>query len=124
MSGPDLNQRPGYVRVSRGRIKPMFWEFLENWRDAGGKLKYVEKAEEMLSSKTGRTLQVSLKEIESYNSLLADTIKKEYSNVYAHLCSAVKFFLQSQVKYSIEDKDYFVSIMEGMVYQKVTNPAS
>ena len=94
-------------------------DFLEEWRDEGegDSIKYLEPAKELVKPERN-TLQVSMKDIETHNSQLAETIAKEYYRVYPYLCKAVKNFVKDHVDDKAE-KDYYLSLTDVDTSNKV-----
>ena len=74
------------------RCRKSFQYFLEEWRDEGDHPKYLEPARELLKPERD-TLQVSLTDIETYNSNLVEAIIKNFYRLHPHLCVAVKNFV-------------------------------
>ena len=59
-----------------------------------------------------------MKDIETHNSQLAETIAKEYYRVYPYLCKAVKNFVKDHVDDKAE-KDYYLSLTDVDTSNKV-----
>ena len=58
------------------RCQKLFQDFLDEWTE-GDELKYLEEAKK-LAQPERNTLQVSLKDVERFNSQLSQTIVEEY----------------------------------------------
>jgi len=112
----NANQVPDEVAE---RCQKRFQDFLEEWRDEGegDSIKYLEPAKELVKPERN-TLQVSMKDIETHNSQLAETIAKEYYRVYPYLCKAVKNFVKDHVDDKAE-KDYYLSLTDVDTSNKV-----
>ena len=86
------------------RCRKSFQYFLEEWRDEGDHPKYLEPARELLKPERD-TLQVSMTDIETYNSNLVEAIVKNFYRLTPHLCVAVKNF--------VVDHDHMDDIFSG-----------
>ena len=80
--------------------------------------KYLEPAKELVKPERN-TLDVSMRDIERHNNMLAETNTKEYYRVYPHLCAVVKKFGKDQVDQAVADKDFYLSLTEMDVSHKV-----
>ncbi len=90
------------------RVQKLFQDFLEEWqdpssatagggRDAGEAVKYLKPARE-LQKPERNTLTVSMKDVEQYNSNMANLIMDDYYRLYPFLCTALRNFVQVRMK--------------------------
>ncbi len=91
------------------RVQKLFQDFLEEWQDpslaaaaaaaAGGRadandaLKYLKPARDLIKPERN-TLTVSMKDVEQYNSNLANQIMEQYYRLYPYVCTALRNFVQ------------------------------
>jgi len=109
----------GHVRDEVAeRCQKRFQDFLEEWRDEGDEPKYLGPAKDLVNPERN-TLQVSMRDIERHNSMLAETITKEYFRVYPHLCAAVKNFVKDHVDAAVAEKDFYLSLTDLEIGHKV-----
>ncbi|KAF0299152.1 Zygotic DNA replication licensing factor mcm6-A [Amphibalanus amphitrite] len=92
------------------RCQKLFQDFLEEWKDHSGEIKYLEAAKELVKPERN-TLQVSFEDIQRFNQSLATTIQEEFYRVHPFLCRAVRIFAKDRGGVSVE-KEYYVSLVE------------
>jgi len=102
------------------KAQKRFQDFLEDWKLEGtDDLKYKIEAQD-LTFPERNTLQVSLKDVERYNSNLHDLIIQEYYRLYPFLCKALVNFVKDQVLDGTDlDKQLYVSFIDHEVTTKV-----
>jgi len=102
------------------RAQKRFQDFLEDWKLEGtDDLKYKIEGQD-LAFPERNTLQVSLKDVERYNSNLHDLILQEYYRLYPFLCKALVNFVKDQVLDGTDlDKQLYVSFIDHEVNTKV-----
>merc|ERR1719400_638203 len=110
----------GHVRDEVAeRTQKRFQDFLEEWRDEGDDgPKYLKGAKDLIAPERN-TLQVSMLDVERYNTSLHHTIVDEYYRVYPYLCAAVKNFVKDHVDAEVETKDFYLSLTEVNASSKV-----
>jgi len=110
----------GHVRDEVAeRTQKRFQDFLEEWRDEGDDgPKYLKGARDLVAPERN-TLQVSMLDVERYNTSLHTTILDEYYRVYPYLCAAVKNFVKDHVEAEVEMKDFYLSLVEVNTSSKV-----
>jgi len=101
------------------RTQKRFQDFLEEWKDEGDDgPKYLQGAKDLIQPEKN-TLQVSMMDVERYNTHLHTTIVDEYYRVYPYLCAAVKNFVKDHVDSGVENKDFYLSLTEVQISSKV-----
>jgi len=102
------------------RAQKRFQDFLEEWKLEGtNEIKYQIEAKELVYHERN-TLQVSLKDVEMFNSNLHDLILQEYYRLYPYLCKALVNFAKDQVLDGSDlDKQLYVSFIDHDVTTKV-----
>jgi DNA replication licensing factor MCM6 len=110
----------GHVRDEVAeRTQKRFQDFLEEWKDEGDDgPKYLQAAKDLVLPERN-TLQVSMLDVERYNTSLHTTILDEYYRVYPFLCAAVKNFVKDQVEAEVDNKDFYLSLIEVNTSSKV-----
>jgi len=110
----------GHVRDEVAeRTQKRFQDFLEEWKDEGDDgPKYLQAAKDLVLPERN-TLQVSMLDVERYNTNLHTTILDEYYRVYPFLCAAVKNFVKDQVEAEVDNKDFYLSLIEVNTNSKV-----
>lgn len=110
----------GHVRDEVAeRTQKRFQDFLEEWKDEGDDgPKYLQPAKDLVVPERN-TLQVSMLDVERYNTNLHTTILDEYYRVYPYLCAAVKNFVKDQVEAEVDNKDFYLSLIEVNTSSKV-----
>lgn len=110
----------GHVRDEVAeRTQKRFQDFLEEWKDEGDDgPKYLQPAKDLVLPEKN-TLQVSMLDVERYNTNLHTTILDEYYRVYPFLCAAVKNFVKDQVEAEVDNKDFYLSLIEVNTNSKV-----
>lgn len=103
------------------RCQKLFQDFLEEWQD-GDELKYLKHARELVKPERS-TLSVSMKDVERFNSNLAQTIHEEYYRVYPYICAALKNYVNDRADIAI-DKEYYVAFTEVDAQLKVRDLTS
>ena len=94
------------------RCQKLFLDFLEDWRDAGGLLKYLQAAKDLVKPERN-TLSVSMKDVEAFNANLAQSIHDDYYRIYPFLCAALKNFIKDRADEEVTaDKEYFVAFSD------------
>ena len=78
----------------------LFQDFLEEWQE-GDELKYLKQARELVKPEKS-TLVVSMKDVERFNSNLAQTICDEYYRVYPYVCAALKNYVNDRADIAID----------------------
>ncbi|XP_073401657.1 DNA replication licensing factor MCM6 [Dendrobates tinctorius] len=73
------------------KCQKLFQDFLEEFQNPDGEIKYKSDAEELIRPERN-TLLVSFQDLEQYNQQLATTVQEEFYRVYPFLCRAVRAF--------------------------------
>jgi len=102
-------------------VQKLFQDFLEEWQD-GDELKYLRLARELVKPERS-TLTVSMKDVERFNTNLANTIHEEYYRIYPYLCAALKNYVNDRADLSI-DKEYYVAFKDVDAQLKVRDLTS
>ena len=76
------------------RCQKLFQDFLEDYRE-GQDLKYLKSALELIKPEKN-TLLVSMKDVEQFNTNLAQSITDDYYRLYPYLCAALKNFIKDR----------------------------
>ena len=76
------------------RCQKLFQDFLEDYRE-GPDLKYLKSAIELVKPERN-TLLVSMKDVEQFNTNLAQSIHDDYYRLYPYLCAALKNFIKDR----------------------------
>ena len=74
------------------RCQTLFQDFLEDYRE-GTELKYLKQALELVKPERN-TLLVSMKDVEQFNTNLAQSIHDDYYRLFPYLCVALKNFIK------------------------------
>ena len=76
------------------RCQKLFQDFLEDYRE-GPDLKYLKPALELVKPERN-TLLVSMKDVEQFNTNLAQSVHDDYYRLYPYLCAALKNFIKDR----------------------------
>lgn len=104
------------------RCQKLFQDFLEDYRE-GLDLKYLKPALELLKPERN-TLLVSMKDVEQFNTNLAQSIHDDYYRLYSYLCASLKNFIKDRsddeaAAGTAGDKEYFVAFNDVDAQLKV-----
>lgn len=114
----DYRTTQNHVKDEVGdRCQKLFQDFLEEFRNDSGELKYNEDAKELIKPERN-TLQVSFLDVETFNQNLATTIQEEYYRVFSYLCRAVRNFVKDRAEVSV-DKEFYASFVDVPSRHKV-----
>nr|XP_060632026.1 DNA replication licensing factor MCM6 [Anolis sagrei ordinatus] len=92
------------------KCQKLFQDFLEEFQDSDGGLKYLRDAEELIRPERN-TLIVSFQDLEQANQQLATTIQEEFYRVYPYLCRAVRTFARDHGNVP-PNKDFYVAFQD------------
>ena len=76
------------------RCQKLFQDFLEDYRE-GLELKYLKPSVELVKPERN-TLLVSMKDVEQFNTNLAQSVHDDYYRLYPFLCAALKNFIKDR----------------------------
>ena len=76
------------------RVKKLFQDFLEDWKEEKDVRKYPPLVRDLCKPERN-TLVVSMKDVERYNQNLSQLIQEEYYRLYPFLCAALKVHILS-----------------------------
>uniref|UniRef100_T2MDE1 DNA replication licensing factor MCM6 n=1 Tax=Hydra vulgaris TaxID=6087 RepID=T2MDE1_HYDVU len=99
------------------RCQKLFQDFLEEYKDDDGDLKYLAEAQELIRPERN-TLVISFHDLEKYKSELATTIQEEYYRVFPYLCRAVRNFARDRGEVPLT-KEFYVSFIDLPTRHKV-----
>ena len=77
------------------RCQKLFQDFLEDYREGGQELKYLKPSLELVKPERN-TLVVSMKDVEQFNTNLAQSIHDDYYRLYPYLCAALKNYIKDR----------------------------
>ncbi|KAJ8352406.1 hypothetical protein SKAU_G00238820 [Synaphobranchus kaupii] len=92
------------------KCQKLFQDFLEEFQNSDGDVKYLRDAEELIRPERN-TLLVSFTDLEQFNQELATTIQEEFYRVYAYLCRAVRNFARDHGNVPVS-KEFYVAIQD------------
>ncbi|KAJ8949178.1 hypothetical protein NQ318_021671 [Aromia moschata] len=92
------------------RCQKLFHNFLDEFKDEDGELKYLEPGQE-LQNEERSTIEVSFEDVEKFNQNLATTIIEEYYRIYPYLCLAVFDFVKERTELK-KEKECYISFVD------------
>ncbi|KAK1166047.1 zygotic DNA replication licensing factor mcm6-B-like [Acipenser oxyrinchus oxyrinchus] len=93
------------------KCQKLFQDFLEEFQNSDGDVKYLRDAEELIRPERN-TLLVSFADLEQFNQELATTIQEEYYRVYPFLCRAVRSFARDHGNMIPANKEFYLAIQD------------
>ncbi|XP_058889811.1 zygotic DNA replication licensing factor mcm6-B-like [Acipenser ruthenus] len=93
------------------KCQKLFQDFLEEFQNSDGDVKYLREAEELIRPERN-TLLVSFADLEQFNQELATTIQEEYYRVYPFLCQAVRSFARDHGNMIPANKEFYLAIQD------------
>ncbi|XP_033863539.3 DNA replication licensing factor MCM6 [Acipenser ruthenus] len=93
------------------KCQKLFQDFLEEFQNSDGDVKYLREAEELIRPERN-TLLVSFADLEQFNQELATTIQEEYYRVYPFLCRAVRSFARDHGNMIPANKEFYLAIQD------------
>ncbi|KPP71401.1 DNA replication licensing factor MCM6-like, partial [Scleropages formosus] len=92
------------------KCQKLFQEFLEEFHNDDGEVKYLAGAVELIRPERN-TLLVSFTDLEGYNQELATTVQEEFYRVYPYLCRAVRNFAHDHGTVPVS-KEFYLAIQD------------
>ncbi|XP_073490359.1 DNA replication licensing factor MCM6 [Aquarana catesbeiana] len=92
------------------KCQKLFQDFLEEFQNADGEVKYKSDAEELIRPERN-TLLVSFQDLEQFNQQLATTVQEEFFRVYPYLCRAVRSFAKDHGNVP-QNKEFYVAFQD------------
>ncbi|XP_077303895.1 DNA replication licensing factor MCM6 [Lithobates pipiens] len=92
------------------KCQKLFQDFLEEFQNTDGELKYKSDAEELIRPERN-TLLVSFQDLEQFNQQLATTVQEEFYRVYPYLCRAVRSFAKDHGNVP-QNKEFYVAFQD------------
>ncbi|KAM3915850.1 DNA replication licensing factor MCM6 [Leptodactylus fuscus] len=99
------------------KCQKLFQDFLEEYQNADGELKYKSDAEELIRPERN-TLLVSFQDLEQYNQQLATTVQEEFYRVYPYLCRAVRAFARDHGNVP-QNKEFYLAFQDLPTRHKI-----
>ncbi|XP_072274210.1 DNA replication licensing factor MCM6 isoform X1 [Pyxicephalus adspersus] len=99
------------------KCQKLFQDFLEEFQNTDGELKYKSDAEELIRPERN-TLLVSFQDLEQFNQQLATTVQEEYYRVYPYLCRAVRAFARDHGNVP-QNKEFYVAFQDLPTRHKI-----
>ncbi|XP_066431255.1 DNA replication licensing factor MCM6 [Eleutherodactylus coqui] len=99
------------------KCQKLFQDFLEEFQNADGEVKYKSEAEELIRPERN-TLPVSFQDLEQFNQQLATTVQEEFYRVYPYLCRAVWAFVRDQSNVP-QSKEFFLAFQDLPTRHKI-----
>ncbi|XP_018417304.1 PREDICTED: DNA replication licensing factor MCM6 isoform X2 [Nanorana parkeri] len=99
------------------KCQKLFQDFLEEFQNADGELKYKSDAEELIRPERN-TLLVSFQDLEQFNQQLATTVQEEFYRVYPFLCRAVRAFARDHGNVP-QNKEFYVAFQDLPTRHKI-----
>ncbi|KAM9304825.1 DNA replication licensing factor MCM6 [Gastrophryne carolinensis] len=99
------------------KCQKLFQDFLEEFQNADGELKYKSDAEELIRPERN-TLLVSFQDLEQFNQQLATTVQEEFYRVYPYLCRAVRSFARDHGNVP-QNKEFYVAFQDLATRHKI-----
>ena len=95
-----------------------FRNFLEDFRNSDGDVKYLRRAKEMISY-SRKVMDIEIDDIQKHNQFLSDEVRKDYYGLYNSLTSAFRNFMADKVD-STSGKEYhiLIDLDKGLKKQK------
>ncbi|XP_041118730.1 zygotic DNA replication licensing factor mcm6-B-like [Polyodon spathula] len=93
------------------KCQKLFQDFLEEFQNSDGDVKYLRDAEELIRPERN-TLLVSFADLEQFNQELATTVQEEYYRVYPFLCRAVRSFARDHGNMIPANKEFYLAIQD------------
>ncbi|MGH0127292.1 UNVERIFIED_CONTAM: hypothetical protein FKN15_071197 [Acipenser sinensis] len=93
------------------KCQKLFQDFLEEFQNSDGDVKYLRDAEELIRPERN-TLLVSFADLEQFNQELATTIQEEYYRVYPFLCRAVRSFARDHGNMIPANKEFYLAVQD------------
>ncbi|MGH0148484.1 UNVERIFIED_CONTAM: hypothetical protein FKN15_013519 [Acipenser sinensis] len=93
------------------KCQKLFQDFLEEFQNSDGDVKYLRDAEELIRPERN-TLLVSFADLEQFNQELATTIQEEYYRVYTFLCRAVRSFARDHGNMIPANKEFYLAVQD------------
>ena len=101
------------------RCQKLFQDFLEDYRE-GQDLKYLKPALELVKHERN-TLLVSMKDVEQFNTNLAQSVHDDYYRLYPYLCAALKHYIKDRsgedVATGIKSWVTYIRIYAGIIHK-------
>ncbi|XP_063789785.1 DNA replication licensing factor MCM6 [Pseudophryne corroboree] len=99
------------------KCQKLFQDFLEEFQNVDGELKYKNDAEELIRPERN-TLLVSFQDLEQFNQQLATTVQEEFYRVYPYLCRAVRSFARDHGNVP-QNKEFYVAFQDLPTRHKI-----
>ncbi|XP_075685344.1 DNA replication licensing factor MCM6 isoform X1 [Rhinoderma darwinii] len=99
------------------KCQKLFQDFLEEFQNPDGELKYKNEAEELIRPERN-TLLVSFQDVEQFNQQLATTVQEEFYRVYPYLCRAVRAFARDHGNVP-QNKEFYLSFQDLATRHKI-----
>jgi DNA replication licensing factor MCM6 len=92
------------------RVQKMFQDFLEEFQEDEGELKYLLPVKELMRPERN-TLLVSFRDVEEYSTKLANIVQEQYYHVFPFLCLSVRNFARDRGEVTVQ-KEFYVAFEE------------
>ncbi|XP_077129153.1 DNA replication licensing factor MCM6 [Ranitomeya variabilis] len=99
------------------KCQKLFQDFLEEFQNPDGEIKYKSDAEELIRPERN-TLLVSFQDLEQYNQQLATTVQEEFYRVYPFLCRAVRAFARDHGNVP-QNKEFYLAFQDLATRHKI-----
>ncbi|KAM5153003.1 DNA replication licensing factor MCM6 [Mantella aurantiaca] len=99
------------------KCQKLFQDFLEEFQNVDGELKYKSDAEELIRPERN-TLLVSFQDLEQFNQQLATTVQEEFYRVYPYLCRAVRSYARDHGNVP-QNKEFYVAFQDLPTRHKI-----
>ncbi|XP_040296920.1 DNA replication licensing factor MCM6 [Bufo bufo] len=99
------------------KCQKLFQDFLEEFQNADGELKYKSDAEELIRPERN-TLLVSFQDLEQFNQQLATTVQEEFYRVYPYLCRAIRAFARDHGNVP-QNKEFYLAFQDLPTRHKI-----
>ncbi|KAG8550711.1 hypothetical protein GDO81_022541 [Engystomops pustulosus] len=99
------------------KCQKLFQDFLEEFQNADGEIKYKSDAEELIRPERN-TLLVSFQDLEQYNQQLATTVQEEFYRVYPYLCRSVRAFARDHSNVP-QNKEFYLAFQDLPTRHKI-----
>ncbi|XP_073503361.1 DNA replication licensing factor MCM6 [Phyllobates terribilis] len=99
------------------KCQKLFQDFLEEFQNPDGEIKYKSDAEELIRPERN-TLLVSFQDLEQYNQQLATTVQEEFYRVYPFLCRAVRAFARDHGNVP-QNKEFYLAFQDLPTRHKI-----
>ncbi|XP_056389294.1 DNA replication licensing factor MCM6 [Hyla sarda] len=99
------------------KCQKLFQDFLEDFQNADGELKYKSDAEELIRPERN-TLLVSFQDLEQFNQQLATTVQEEFYRVYPYLCRAIRAFARDHGNVP-QNKEFYLAFQDLPTRHKI-----